>query len=156
MTFGVDSDHPSALSKYVSCSGSSNATNAGPGITKSASLPRPISVELLGLSNAKQKKLPLRQPSRHLRRKLSSDNSKVSGRTAKPCVRIPAPPFVMSVTLTSTERTPVFPPKNSDAALAILALPSDLRSFIVVSRSLNEFLAIGLAARRPPLICCPI
>jgi hypothetical protein len=57
----------------------------------------------------------------------------------------------MSVTLTSQDRAPVFPPKNSDAALAVRVLPLDLRSSIVIWRSLNVFLVDTFAVWRRPL-----
>src|ERR1700687_1769730 len=50
---------------------------------------------------------------------------------------MPAPTLVISVT--QHERTPVCPPKNSNAPLAIFVLPIDLRSFISITRILNEF-----------------
>jgi len=51
---------------------------------------------------------------------------------------MPAPTFVISVT--AQERTPVCPLKNSNALLTIFVLPIDLRSFISITRVLNELL----------------
>jgi hypothetical protein len=75
-------------------------------------------------------------------RKLSKDNSKLSGKIAKPRTRMPAPTLVISVT--QHERTPVCPLKNSNAPLAIFVLPIDLRSFILKG-VLNEFLINPMA-----------
>jgi hypothetical protein len=53
---------------------------------------------------------------------------------ARSCVRMPAPAFVISVTVQG--RTPVCAPKNSNASLPTFVLPIDRRSSIV--RVLNE------------------
>jgi hypothetical protein len=81
-------------------------------------------------------------------RKLSKDNSKLRGKTAKPRTRMPAPTLVISVT--QHERTPVCPLKNSNAPLAIFVLPIDLRSFILRG-VLNEFLINPMA----PIVAPP-
>jgi hypothetical protein len=91
-------------------------------------------------SNAAPREAPSRQIRRHLRivRKLSKDKSKFRGRTGKSSARIPAPTFVISVTL--HDRTPIWSPRNSTAPLSILVLAVDLRSFIAITRALNELL----------------
>jgi len=102
-------------------------------------------------SNATPRESPSRQIMRHLRtvRKLSKDNSKFGGRTGKSSVRMPAPTFVISVT--QHDRTPICPLKNSNAPLSILVLAVDLRSFIAITRALNELL-IPIGAHPPDIL----
>jgi hypothetical protein len=63
-------------------------------------------------------------------------------------VRMPAPTFVMSVT--PHERTPVCPLKNSNAPLAILVLPMDLRSSIVIAPDHGCPILLQSGAAAPP------
>ena len=89
-------------------------------------------------------------------RKLSNERSKSRGSSAKSCVRRQAPLFVTFVT--PHECTPVCSFKNSNAPLAILVLPIDLRSMSIRLCTVDDFFvpkryAAGLEMRLPGGAC---